>query len=79
MKRLLNAALESQSRNHLDLFFSKAAVNTNRALNGTEPPMNKMRGVHMSFYKEPTHYEKNALSELQGVWTILRDTVVVNF
>lgn len=33
----------------------------------------------MSFYKEPTHYEKTALSDLQGAWTILRDTVVENF
>jgi len=33
----------------------------------------------MSFYKEPTHYEKTALSDLQGSWTILRDTVVENF
>ena len=41
--------------------------------------MNAIRGVHMSFYKEPTHYEKTALSDLQGAWTILRDTVVENF
>ena len=33
----------------------------------------------MSFYKEPTHYEKTALSDLQGAWTTLRDTVVENF
>ena len=33
----------------------------------------------MSFYKEPSHYEKTALSDLQGAWTILRDTVVENF
>ena len=33
----------------------------------------------MSFYKEPTHYKKTALSDLQGAWTILRDTVVKNF
>jgi hypothetical protein len=33
----------------------------------------------MSFYKEPTYYEKTALSDLQGAWTILRDTVVENF
>lgn len=33
----------------------------------------------MGFYKEPTHYEKTALSDLQGAWTILRDTVVENF
>jgi hypothetical protein len=42
-------------------------------------PMNEIRGVYMSFYKEPTHYEKTALSDLQGAWTILRDTVVENF
>jgi hypothetical protein len=41
--------------------------------------MNEIRGVQMSFYKEPTHYEKSALSDLQGAWTILRDTVVENF
>ena len=33
----------------------------------------------MSFYEEPTHYEKTALSDLQGAWTLLRDTVVENF
>jgi len=33
----------------------------------------------MSFYTEPTHYEKTALSDLQGAWTILRETVVENF
>jgi hypothetical protein len=32
----------------------------------------------MSFYEEPTHDEKTALSDLQGAWTILRDTVVEN-
>jgi hypothetical protein len=33
----------------------------------------------MSFFKEPTHYKKTALSDLQGAWTILRETVVENF
>ena len=33
----------------------------------------------MSFYKEPTHYEKTALSDLQGAWSFLRETVVENF
>jgi hypothetical protein len=33
----------------------------------------------MSFYTEPIHYERTALSDLQGAWTILRDTVVENF
>ena len=33
----------------------------------------------MSFYKEPTTYEKTALSDLQGAWTVLRDAVVENF
>ena len=33
----------------------------------------------MRFYKEPSHYEKTALSDLQGAWTILRETVVENF
>jgi hypothetical protein len=37
--------------------------------------MNEIRGVQMSFYKEPTYYEKTALS----AWTTLRDTVVENF
>jgi hypothetical protein len=30
----------------------------------------------MSFYKEPTHYERTTLSDLQDAWTILRDTKV---
>ena len=33
----------------------------------------------MSFYKEPTQYEKIALSDLQDAWKILRDAVVENF
>ena len=33
----------------------------------------------MSFFKEPTQFEKTALSDLQGAWTVLRDTVVENF
>ena len=33
----------------------------------------------MSFYKEPTHYKKTALSDLQGAWSFLRETVVENF
>ena len=33
----------------------------------------------MSFYKESAHFEKTALSDLQGTWTFLRDTVVENF
>ena len=33
----------------------------------------------MSFYKEPTNYEKTALSDLQGARTVLRETVVANF
>jgi hypothetical protein len=33
----------------------------------------------MSFYEEPTHFEKTALSDLQGGWTVFRDTVVENF
>ena len=33
----------------------------------------------MSFFKEPTHYKKTALSDLQGAWSILRETVVENF
>jgi hypothetical protein len=41
--------------------------------------MNEIRGVHMRFYKEPTNYEKTALSDFQGAWTILRNTVVENF
>ena len=30
----------------------------------------------MNFYQEPTHYEKTILSDLQGVWEVLRDEVV---
>ncbi len=33
----------------------------------------------MSFYTEPKHYEKTALSDLQGAWTVFRDTGVENF
>jgi hypothetical protein len=33
----------------------------------------------MSFFKEPTYHEKTALSDLQGAWTVLRETVVANF
>ncbi len=33
----------------------------------------------MSFFTEPTHYKKTALSDLQGAWSVLRDTVVENF
>jgi hypothetical protein len=30
----------------------------------------------MSFYQEPTHYEKTILSDLQGAWEVLRDEVI---
>jgi hypothetical protein len=30
----------------------------------------------MAFYTEPTHYEKTALSDLQGAWENLRAAVV---
>jgi hypothetical protein len=33
----------------------------------------------MPFIKEPAAYEKTALSDLQGSWASLRDTVVDNF
>lgn len=33
----------------------------------------------MNFYKEPTGYFKTALSELQGAWQMLRETVVEEF
>ena len=33
----------------------------------------------MSFITEPTGYEKTAISDLQGAWCILRDSVVENF
>jgi len=33
----------------------------------------------MGFPTEPTSYEKTALSDLQGAWISLRDTVVDNF
>jgi hypothetical protein len=33
----------------------------------------------MEFTKEPTGYEKTALSDLQGAWSNLREAVVSNF
>lgn len=30
----------------------------------------------MTFYEEPTHYEKTILSDLQGAWSNLRQAVV---
>ena len=33
----------------------------------------------MGFSKEPTDYNKTALSDLQGAWAILRDAVVNDF
>ena len=33
----------------------------------------------MSFYTEPTEYEKTAFSDLQGTWGNLRNEVVKNF
>jgi hypothetical protein len=30
----------------------------------------------MSFYQEPTHYEKTILSDLQGAWEVLREAVI---
>ena len=33
----------------------------------------------MTFFEEPTFYEKTALSELQGAWICLRDYVVKEF
>ena len=30
----------------------------------------------MSFYQEPTHYEKTILSDLQGAWEVLREGVI---
>jgi len=32
----------------------------------------------MAFGKEPVGYEKTLLSDLQGAWQILRDTVVAH-
>jgi hypothetical protein len=32
----------------------------------------------MTFYEEPTHYEKTIISDLQGSWQNFRDTVVQN-
>ena len=32
----------------------------------------------MTFYEEPTHYEKTVISDLQGAWENLRRTVVEN-
>lgn len=33
----------------------------------------------MAFISEPTGYDKTAISDLQGSWSNLRDTVVENF
>ena len=33
----------------------------------------------MSFYTEPAHNEKTAISDLQGAWICLRNEVVQNF
>ena len=33
----------------------------------------------MSFPKEPTGYEKTAMSDLQGAWINFRDSIVQNF
>ncbi len=33
----------------------------------------------MTFFQEPTAYHKTALTDLQGAWTLLRDTVVDEF
>ena len=30
----------------------------------------------MSFYQEPTHYEKTILPDLQGAWEVLREAVI---
>ena len=30
----------------------------------------------MSFYQEPTYYEKTILSDLQGAWEVLREEVI---
>ena len=30
----------------------------------------------MSFYQEPTRYDKTILSDLQGAWEVLRDEVI---
>jgi len=32
----------------------------------------------MTFIQEPTHYQKTVLSDLQGAWSVLRQTVVDN-
>ena len=32
----------------------------------------------MTFIQEPTHYHKTVLSDLQGSWSVLRETVVDN-
>ena len=33
----------------------------------------------MTFFEEPTFYDKTALSDLQGAWSYLRDCVVKEF
>ena len=30
----------------------------------------------MTFYQEPTYYEKTIISDLQGAWEVLRDEVI---
>jgi len=30
----------------------------------------------MVFYKEPSHYEKTILSDLQGAWEIFRESII---
>ncbi len=33
----------------------------------------------MTFITEPTHYHKTVLSDLQGSWSLLRESVVENY
>ncbi|TWI71168.1 hypothetical protein LZ24_02133 [Desulfobotulus alkaliphilus] len=36
----------------------------------------KKKGKNMPFIEEPTGYEKTILSDLQGAWAVLRDSIV---
>lgn len=41
-----------------------------------EEHKNEEHGLYMTFYKEPQGYCKTALSDLQGSWQLLRNTVL---
>ena len=43
---------------------------------GRSPFIDEKRAEIMSFIKESTGYEKTILSDLQGAWSVLRDSIV---